>query len=94
MSKIWGNIVSEKVHWVAEASAATLGSKSGAAAVGGGVSSFAAFIAGINWIGWLSFAIAVLGLLINFYFSYQRDRRERQIHQAQMRQIEGECNEQ
>lgn len=86
--------MSEKVHWVAEASAATLGSKSGAAAVGGGVSSFAAFIAGINWIGWLSLAIAVLGLLINFYFSYQRDRREQQEHEARMKHYDGDCNEQ
>lgn len=84
--------MSEKVHWVAEASAATLSSKSGAAAVGGGVSSFAAFIAGINWIGWLSLAIAVLGLLINLYFSWQRDRRENAKHQLEMKQLEGKCN--
>ena len=84
--------MSEKVHWVAEASAATLSSKSGAAAVGGGVSSFAAFIAGINWIGWLSLAIAIFGLLINLYFSYQRDRRENAKHQLEMKKLEGDCD--
>ena len=84
--------MSEKVHWVAEASAATLGSKSGAATVGGGLSSAAAFFAGINWIGWLSLAIAGFGLLINLYFSYQRDRRENAKHLLEMQKLKGDCD--
>lgn len=84
--------MSEKVHWVAEASAATLSSKSGATAVGGGLSGAAAFFAGVNWIGWLSLGIAILGLLINWYFSWQRDQREKEVHRMKIKELEGRCN--
>ncbi|MDQ8936659.1 holin [Acinetobacter rudis] len=73
----------------AEASVAAIGSK---ATLTGGATSAAGFFMGINWIGWIGVGVAVLGLLINFYFSYQRDRRERREHLARMKQIEGECD--
>lgn len=73
----------------AEASVAAIGSK---ATLTGGATSAAGFFMGVNWIGWIGVGVAVLGLLINFYFSYQRDRRERREHLARMKKIEGECD--
>lgn len=87
--------MSEKTMLFAEASAAAMGSKASAGsatAVGGGLSGAAAFFVGINWIGWISLAIAVLGLLINLYFSWQRDRREKEVHRMKMKELEGRCN--
>lgn len=75
----------------AEASVAAIGSK---ATLTGGATSAAGFFMGINWIGWIGVGVAVLGLLINFYFSYQRDRREQQEHEARMKHYDGDCNEQ
>ena len=80
--------MSEKVNLVAETSAA-LASK---ATVGGGAASFVAFIAGINWIAWVSLAIAFGGLLINWYFSWQRNRREEELHALKRKNYEGKCN--
>jgi formate-dependent nitrite reductase membrane component NrfD len=81
--------MSERVSLVAETSAAAIGSK---ASFGGGAASFVAFFAGINWIGWLSLGIAILGLLINWYFSWQRNRREEELHALKRKSYEGECN--
>jgi 4-hydroxybenzoate polyprenyltransferase len=80
--------MSEKVHLVAETSAA-IASK---ATVGGGATSFIAFIAGINWVAWVSLAIALGGLLINWYFSWQKDQREKAKHQLEMAKLKGDCN--
>lgn len=81
--------MSEKTNLAVEASAAALGSK---ATVGGGATSAAAFFIGINWIGWLSLGIALLGLIINFYFSWQRNRREKAEHELKMNKLRGDCN--
>lgn len=81
--------MSETTHLVAETSAAAIGSKASGI---GGAASFAAFFIGINWIGWLSLGIAVLGLLINLYFSHQRNLREKEIHRLQVKKLEGLCN--
>ena len=80
--------MSERVSLVAETSAA-IASK---ATVGGGATGFIAFIAGINWIAWVSLAIALGGLLINWYFSWQRNRREEELHELKRKSYEGECN--
>ena len=81
--------MSETTAVMAEASAAAIGSK---ATVGGGAASFLAFFMHFNWIGWLSLGIAILGLLINWYFSWQRNRREEEIHRLEKKQLEGKCN--
>lgn len=81
--------MSERVSLVAETSAAAIGSK---ASFGGGAASFVAFFAGINWIGWLSLGIAILGLLINWYFSWQRNRREEELHELKRKSYEEKCD--
>lgn len=81
--------MSETTAAVAETSAAALGSK---ATLGGSATSAAAFFMGINWIGWLSLSIAILGLLINLYFSLQRNAREKEIHRLQVKKLRGQCN--
>lgn len=81
--------MSEKTNLAVEASAAALGSK---ATLGGGATSAAAFFMGINWVGWLSLGIAILGLLINLYFSWQRNQREEAEHDLRMKQLQGECD--
>ncbi|WP_180110515.1 holin [Acinetobacter sp. YH12098] len=81
--------MSETTTVVAEASAAAIGSKASGI---GGAASFAAFFMGINWIGWLSLGIAILGLLINLYFSWQRNHREKEIHRLQVKRLRGQCD--
>lgn len=73
----------------AEASVAAFGSK---ATLTGGATSAAGFFMGVNWIGWIGVGVAVLGLLINLYFSVQRNKREQREHEARMKELEGRCN--
>ncbi len=86
--KLGGNM-SETTAAVAETSAAALGSK---ATVTGGAASFAGFFMGIDWMGWVGIGVAVLGLLINVYFSWQRNQREKEIHELTKRKLNGACN--
>lgn len=58
----------------AEATVATVGSK---ITYAGGAAGAVGALASINWIGWIGVFIAIIGLAINFYFSWQRDKRER-----------------
>lgn len=58
----------------AEATIATVGSK---ITYAGGATGAVGALANINWIGWIGVFIAILGLAINFYFSWQRDKREK-----------------
>lgn len=81
--------MSETTAAVAETSAAALGSK---ATVTGGAASAAGFFMGIDWMGWVGIGVAVLGLLINVYFSWQRNQREKAEHCLRMKQLLGECN--
>lgn len=81
--------MSETTAAVAETSVAALGSK---VTLGGSATSAAAFFMGVNWIGWLSLGIAILGLIINAYFSWQRNQREKAEHNLRMKQLLGECN--
>ena len=84
-----GGAMSETTAAVAETSAAALGSK---ATVTGGAASAAGFFMGIDWMGWVGIGVAVLGLLINVYFSWQRNQREKEIHELTKRKLNGECN--
>ncbi|MCL6246533.1 holin [Acinetobacter sp. ANC 4945] len=80
--------MSETTAAVAETSVAALGSK---VTLGGSATSAAAFFMGINWVGWLSLGIAILGLIINAYFSWQRNQREKEIHELTKRKLNNEC---
>ncbi len=81
--------MSEKTQLAVEASAAAFGSK---ATLGGGATSAAAFFMAVNWIGWLSLGIAILGLLTNFYFSWQRNYREKVEHKLRVKKLQDQCN--
>lgn len=81
--------MSEATVAITESSAAAIGSK---VSFGGGATSFASFIAGINWLGWIGVGIAIAGLLVNAYFSWQRDKREKAEHTLRMKQLNNECN--
>lgn len=81
------------MHETSAAVEASIVATSSNATLTGGATSFIGFLMGINWIGWIGVGVAILGLLFNFYFSYQRDRREDRLYKARMKQIEGKCNE-
>jgi Trk-type K+ transport system membrane component len=42
----------------------------------GGAAGMVGWLSQVNWIGIAGVVVAVLGLLINFYFQVRRDRRE------------------
>ncbi len=81
--------MSETTVATAEASAAAVGAKFTA---GGGFGGAAGFWLGFNWLGWIGVGIAIAGLLVNAYFSFQRDKREKAEHALRMRQLNNECN--
>lgn len=76
--------MSETATHVAEASASAFGFKS---MLGGSATSATAFFMGINWIGWLSLGVGILGLIINFYFSWQRNKREKEVHKLTIKKL-------
>lgn len=68
---------------------------------GSGVSLVAAGIGGIDWVAWLSAAVAVAGLCVNLFFKLREDRRKAEIHELEKQQkkqqickVKGNCNEQ
>lgn len=81
--------MSETTTAVAETSAAAIGSK---ATMTGGAASATGFFMGIDWLGWIGIGIAILGLLVNLYFSWQRNQREKEIYELTKRKLNGECN--
>lgn len=42
----------------------------------GAVTGAVGWLAQVNWLGLSGVFIAILGLLVNFYFQYRRDKRE------------------
>ena len=46
-----------------------------------GTTSFIVFLAKVDVIAWGGLSVAVIGLLIQFYFSIQRNRREQVEHE-------------
>ena len=81
--------MSENAVQVAEASAAAVASK---ATYVGGVTSFAGFVTQIDWVAWTGISIALTGLIINLYFSHQRNKREKEEHEPRMQKLRGQCN--
>lgn len=58
----------------------------------GGGASVVAWWQGLDWLALAGFFIAVIGLAINFYFSWQRNMREKAEHEIKMRKLNEECN--
>ncbi|EPQ1202766.1 holin [Acinetobacter baumannii] len=79
-----------------EASAATLTSKVTATS---GVGSFIGFAAKIDVIAWGGLVIAALGLAVQLYFAWARNRREKVEHklrkaeyELRIKKLKGDCN--
>lgn len=81
--------MSENATQAAEATAAAVASK---ATYTGGAAGLAGFLTQTDWLGLLGVGIALTGLIISFYFSYQRNQREKEEHEIRMRQLRDQCN--
>ncbi|KXZ72120.1 holin [Acinetobacter venetianus] len=64
-----------------------------------GIGSFVGFAAKIDVIAWGGLIIAVIGLVIQFYFAFQRNRREKIEHEMRkaeydlrLKNLKGECD--
>ncbi|HHP4504691.1 hypothetical protein B9X73_03900 [Acinetobacter baumannii] len=81
--------MSEKAANMVEVVASTAATKSMYA--GGGVTLFGWYfqVSAATAIGLI---ITVLGFLVNFYFQYRRDKRERAEHKARMKNYNGACD--
>ncbi|MFW1903664.1 holin [Acinetobacter baumannii] len=81
--------MSEKAANMVEVVASTAATKSMYA--GGGVTLFGWYfqVSAATAIGLI---ITVLGFLVNFYFQFRRDRRERLEHAARMKGYNGACD--
>lgn len=55
--------------------------------VAGGGASFLGWVASIDWLAFVGIFIALVGLAINFYFSWQRNKREQKEHDLRMIQL-------
>lgn len=62
------------------------------ATVAGAVTGTFGWLAQINWIGLTGVIVAVLGLIISFYFQHRRDRREEAESAARLEAIRGRCD--
>ena len=56
--------------------------------VAGGGASFLGWVASIDWLAFVGIFIALVGLVINIYFSYQRNKREQKEHDLRMIQLQ------
>ena len=57
----------------------------------GGAVGLVGWLSQVNWIGISGVAIAVLGLVINFYFQVRKDRREHAESQERIRALRERC---
>ncbi|WP_111884599.1 MULTISPECIES: holin [unclassified Acinetobacter] len=53
-----------------------------------GATSFFAFLAKVDVIAWGGLSVAVIGLIIQFYFSIQRNKREQTEHEMRKAEYE------
>lgn len=95
LPKFWRNKMSE-TQSALEASAATLTSKVTATS---GVGSFIGFAAKIDVIAWGGLLIAALGLAVQLYFAWARNRREKVEHklrkaeyELRIQKLKGDCD--
>lgn len=59
-------------------------------AIGAGVGA-TGWWAQVNWLGLTGVLVAVIGLFANLYFQHRRDKREKEMHQAQLAALKDRC---
>ena len=60
--------------------------------VAGALTGAVGWLAQVNWLGLSGVLIAILGLLVNFYFQHRRDKREAAESAARIEAIKGRCD--
>lgn len=58
----------------------------------GAVTGAVGWLAQVNWLGLSGVFIAILGLLVNFYFQHRRDKREAAESAARIEALRGRCD--
>ena len=58
---------------------------------GGAVTGILGWLASVNWLGVSGVLIALVGLIVNIYFQWRRDRRERTESAARMAALRDRC---
>lgn len=79
------NPTPESIVEVVGASVASKGMMAGAGA------GLVGFFSQVNWIGVAGVVVAVLGLLINFYFQVRKDRREHAESIERIKALREQC---
>lgn len=73
-----------------ESAVAAVGSK---ITYGGAATGAFGALTSVNWIGWIGVIVAILGLSINFYFSWKKDQREQAESDLRIKKLMGETDE-
>lgn len=87
----------------AEASAAVFSSKASFATYAGSGTTLAAFFMSVDWLAVVGVLVGVAGFIANQRYQRKKNKREQvefearmkreqEIHEAKMKQINGECN--
>lgn len=80
--------MSTRTEIMMEATAASVANKTTMAGAAAGLTGW---LTQINWLGISGVLIAVLGLLVNFYFQHRRDKREAAESAARIEALRGKC---
>lgn len=56
--------------------------------LGGAITGLFGYVSSINWIGLIGVLVAVGGFAVSFWFQWRRDKREGELHRAQLAAIE------
>lgn len=78
----------EIIEAIPDASAISVSTK---ATIGASGTGLFASVAQWNWTAIVASAVAVVGLAANLYFQRRRDKRERELHQAQLAALRERC---
>ncbi len=62
------------------------------ATVAGAFTGAVGWLAQVNWLGLSGVLIAILGLLVNFYFQHRRDKLEQAESLARIKALRGRCD--
>ena len=73
-----------------ESAVAAVGSK---ITYGGAATGAFGALTSVNWIGWIGVIVAILGLSINFYFSWKKDQREQAESDLRIKKLMGGTDE-
>jgi len=80
--------IRDVIDAIPDTAAISLSSKT---TVGAGITGVFASAAQWNWTAIIASVVAILGLAVNFYFLRRRDKRERELHKAQMAALRERC---